>query len=76
MSEGATPISLAHSKPHDFATRRGHLGHEEVRHQRRHLFIACDISSGRRTDVPAKTTPVWQIRETAPAREIRRPMLP
>ena len=55
---------------------RGHLGHEEVRCQRRHFFIACDISSGRRADVPAKTTPVWQIRKTAPVREIRRPAMP
>ena len=55
---------------------RGHLGHEEVRRQRRHLFIACEISSGRRADVPAKTNPVWQIRKTAPVREIRRPTMP
>ena len=33
---------------------RGHLGRGRVRCQRRHLSIACDISSGRRTDVPAK----------------------
>ena len=33
---------------------RGHLRRGRVRCQRRHLSIACDISSGRRTDVPAK----------------------
>ena len=33
---------------------RGHLGRGRVRCQRRHLSIACDISSGRRTDAPAK----------------------
>ena len=33
---------------------RGHLGRGRVRCQRRHLSIACDISSGRRADVPAK----------------------
>ena len=36
-----------------FERRRGHVGHEKVRCQRRHPFIACEISSGRRTDVPA-----------------------
>ena len=36
-----------------FERRRGHVGHEEVRCQRRHPFVACEISSGRRTDVDA-----------------------
>ena len=38
----------------NFFIRRGHLGRGRVRCQRRHLSIACDISSGRRADVPEK----------------------
>ena len=52
-------------------SRRAHLGHEKVK------FIASDVRSGRRTDVPAKTAHVvWQIRKTAPVREMRWPWQP
>ena len=37
------------------------------------LLLSWEDIQADRLDVPAKTTPVWQIRKTAPVREIRRP---
>ena len=37
------------------------------------LLLSWEDIQADHLDVPAKTTPVWQIRKTAPVREIRRP---